>query len=52
MVWYGIDLFEFGISTVHCTTWEDAVNNIDVRQFSVCSEINQLQVSGVSTRHI
>ena len=24
----GIDLFEFGISTVHCTTWEDP-NDID-----------------------
>ena len=29
MVWYGIDLFEFGISTVQCTTWEDP-NDIDV----------------------
>ena len=28
LVWYGIDLFEFGISTVHCTTWEDP-NDID-----------------------
>ena len=28
MVWYGIDLFEFGISAVQCTTWEDP-NDID-----------------------
>ena len=27
-LWYGIDLFEFGVSTVHCTTWEDP-NDID-----------------------
>ena len=25
---FGIDLFEFGISTVQCTTWEDP-NDID-----------------------
>ena len=25
---FGNDLFEFGISTVHCTTWEDP-NDID-----------------------
>ena len=28
--WYGIDLFEFGISTVQCTTWEDP-NDIDTQ---------------------
>ena len=28
LIFFGIDLFEFGISTVHCTTWEDP-NDID-----------------------
>ena len=34
MVWYGIDLFEFGISTVHCTTREDP-NDIDYTRYTM-----------------